>query len=332
VGDASESLGSVTTNEDGNGHFKVDTEKGDPIPFGAGDLAALEGYGVSVKNDAGAVVLAGTICPAQPRPDDDDDDDDDDDHPPPVHPRCFTAALDGAQEVPAVDTQATGKGEFHLGRRDGTVLHYEVEATGLSGPATAAHIHAGAAGVAGDVLITLDHATLKGEIELTPEQIAALTTGETYVNVHTEANSGGEVRGQLTVCADDDDDGDDDGHDGMGDDGAAGGGGAEPDVEEPMFLMTGEFDAPFLRGDANHDASVDISDAVATLSYLFTGGSRPYCLDAADTNDDGSLDISDPIGTLRYLFLAGDAPSSPGTLIPGSDTTADGLYCEEPQA
>ena len=91
----------------------------------------------------------------------------------------------------------------------------------------------------------------------------------------------------------------------------------------------GEFDAVFLRGDSNADGSVNIADAVSTLSYLFTAGARPYCLDAADANDDGTLDISDPIAVLGYLFV-GNAPLPyPGDAISGSDATPDGLYCSE---
>ena len=93
--------------------------------------------------------------------------------------------------------------------------------------------------------------------------------------------------------------------------------------------MTGDFDTSFLRGDANADGLVNISDAVSSLSFLFTGGVRPYCLDAADTNDDGVIDISDPIALLAHLFLGDTAPAYPGVVISGSDSTSDTLYCAE---
>jgi len=81
----------------------------------------------------------------------------------------------------------------------------------------------------------------------------------------------------------------------------------------------------FRRGDANGDLAVDISDAVTTLGYLFTGGVEPPCLDAADANDDGALDISDAVTSLGYLFTGGVAPPTPGPEACGPDPTADPL-------
>jgi len=67
----------------------------------------------------------------------------------------------------------------------------------------------------------------------------------------------------------------------------------------------------FLRGDANADGSVDISDPVAILFQLFSASPAIPCLEAADANDDGTLDISDPIYLLTFLFLDGPAPVLP---------------------
>jgi hypothetical protein len=74
----------------------------------------------------------------------------------------------------------------------------------LSGPATAAHVHAGARGVNGGVVVALcDAATCKsgltGTVTLTQQQLDAMKSGATYVNVHTAKNTGGEIRGQVTV-------------------------------------------------------------------------------------------------------------------------------------
>jgi len=83
----------------------------------------------------------------------------------------------------------------------------------------------------------------------------------------------------------------------------------------------------FIRGDSNGDSTVDISDAINTLGFLFTGGGEVICKDAADSNDDGSVDISDAIATLSFLFL-GTPPTLP---VPyptrGSDPTPDVLGC-----
>jgi hypothetical protein len=81
----------------------------------------------------------------------------------------------------------------------------------------------------------------------------------------------------------------------------------------------------FLRGDTNRDATLDISDAVATLGWLFLGGQAP-CADAADANDDGRVDISDASYTLSYLFLGGATVPLPYP-DPGRDETADEIDC-----
>ena len=83
----------------------------------------------------------------------------------------------------------------------------------------------------------------------------------------------------------------------------------------------------FVRGDSNGDSMVDISDAVATLNYLFVGeGHTIPCEDAADVNDDGALNITDPVYVLSYLFQGGLPPREP---FPeeGVDETGDRLRC-----
>ncbi len=90
----------------------------------------------------------------------------------------------------------------------------------------------------------------------------------------------------------------------------------------------GSFENLFLRGDSNSDGTVDISDSLFTLNYLFVGGPPLSCQDAADTNDDGRVDISDPIGTLGVLFLGNGTIPLPGTMECGLDPTDDELGCE----
>jgi len=84
--------------------------------------------------------------------------------------------------------------------------------------------------------------------------------------------------------------------------------------------------ASFVRGDANADARLDLSDVIFTLGALFMGGEQGSCADAADSNDDGELDISDALYTLGRLFLGGPEPPSPG-LYCGVDPSADPLDC-----
>ena len=85
------------------------------------------------------------------------------------------------------------------------------------------------------------------------------------------------------------------------------------------------FENGFSRGDTNGDGSVDISDGIATLQYLFLGGAAD-CEDAADANDDGVVDVSDGIFILDFLFKGGRAPPPPYP-APGLDPSEDGLLC-----
>jgi hypothetical protein len=87
-------------------------------------------------------------------------------------------------------------------------------------------------------------------------------------------------------------------------------------------------DGSFIRGDTN-GGGVDISDALHTLSWLFTGGAPASCPKAADVNDDGKVDVSDPLALLRYLFLGGEEPRPPFRSA-GEDPTPDSLLCSKP--
>ncbi len=82
----------------------------------------------------------------------------------------------------------------------------------------------------------------------------------------------------------------------------------------------------FIRGDANGDATADVSDAVAMLLILFSSAGS-LCDDANDANDDGALDIADPVYLLTYLFDGGPRPPAPYPEC-GEDATQDSLGCE----
>ena len=107
--------------------------------------------------------------------------------------------LSGDQEVPAVKTSASGTGNIMLAA-DGAVSG-SVTTTGLMG--TAAHIHHGAAGKNGPVIVPLTKSadgntwSVPAGSKLNADQLKAYQAGELYVNVHTEANKGGEIRAQL---------------------------------------------------------------------------------------------------------------------------------------
>ncbi len=64
----------------------------------------------------------------------------------------------------------------------------------------------------------------------------------------------------------------------------------------------------YVFGDANHDGSIDISDAVYLIGYIFSGGPAPVPLLAGDANCDQAIDISDVVYLIVYIFSGGAAP------------------------
>jgi CHRD domain len=109
------------------------------------------------------------------------------------------ADLKGASEVPPVDSKGAGSvtATYDTASKK---LSWKGTVSGLSGPATAAHFHSGEAGKNGGVAVPIagaDKGSFEGTATLTDEQAADLMAGKWYVNVHTAANKGGEVRGQV---------------------------------------------------------------------------------------------------------------------------------------
>lgn len=106
--------------------------------------------------------------------------------------------LTGEQEVPPVKTLASGSGMLAISA-DGSISG-NITTDGLA--ATMAHVHMGAMGMNGPVIITLVKTTdtvwsVPQDAKLSVEQLASYRAGRLYVNVHTEANKGGEIRAQL---------------------------------------------------------------------------------------------------------------------------------------
>lgn len=95
-----------------------------------------------------------------------------------------------------------------------------------------------------------------------------------------------------------------------------------------MFLCREPALADFIRGDANRDGVVNVTDAVTTLDGLISRGTQLHCQDAADADDNGRLNIADAIRILLFLFHGGEPLSNPGNLI-GPDPTCDLLGCED---
>jgi len=112
----------------------------------------------------------------------------------------FKATLSGASEVPPVVTAAKGTFSAKYIKANGLLL-WNMTYEGLSGPAVGAHIH-GPATEAQNAGIVVGFnnpvsSPMAGQATLTPAQFADLQAGKWYVNVHTAANRGGEIRGQL---------------------------------------------------------------------------------------------------------------------------------------
>jgi len=118
----------------------------------------------------------------------------------------FTAAngaesavnLTGAEEVPPVTTPAKGTGSINIGA-DGSVSG-SVKTTGIV--STAAHIHVGASGKNGPVIVPLtksgdDTFVAPSGAKLSEAQMASYKAGDLYVNVHSAKYPGGEIRAQL---------------------------------------------------------------------------------------------------------------------------------------
>ncbi len=107
-------------------------------------------------------------------------------------------SLSGGEEVPPVQTQASGSGNITVGE-DGSVSG-SVTTTGMNG--VAAHIHQGARGQNGPVIVPF---VKQGDnvwgpapgAKLNEAQMSAFKAGNLYVNVHSPQHKGGEIRAQL---------------------------------------------------------------------------------------------------------------------------------------
>ena len=113
----------------------------------------------------------------------------------------YTARLSSRSEVPK--TESTGTGRLHATFDPQTkAFNYTLTFENLTGPATVAHIHGPAtrAQNAGVVVPLGDKnptSPITGSVTLTDDQVKSLQSSKLYVNVHTAANPGGEIRGQI---------------------------------------------------------------------------------------------------------------------------------------
>ena len=112
--------------------------------------------------------------------------------------KTVNVTLSGGEEVPPVSTSARGQGSFTVS--EDKSVSGSITVTGLS--PFAAHIHTGAAGQNGPIAIGLQKSgdaswSVPAGAKFTDAQYEAFKAGNTYVNAHTNANKGGEIRGQL---------------------------------------------------------------------------------------------------------------------------------------
>ena len=140
----------------------------------------------------------------------------------------YTATLVGTNEVPPVTTTAAGK--LDLVKEDSVNILYELSTTSRTDSITMAHIHAGAAGVAGPIMVwffpteasrapgtgggtaaavtgivRVGRITRSGTTFVAPftwdSLVTRMNAGTAYINIHTRKNAGGEIRGQITAVA-----------------------------------------------------------------------------------------------------------------------------------
>jgi|ERR1700722_4167187 hypothetical protein len=119
----------------------------------------------------------------------------------PAFAEKMKATLDGKSETPPNASAATGTADIDYDAAS-KKLTWKLTYSGLTGPATAAHFHGPAEpGKNAGVAVAIPNATTspnEGSATLTDAQAADLLAGKYYVNVHTAANPGGEIRGQVT--------------------------------------------------------------------------------------------------------------------------------------
>ena len=117
----------------------------------------------------------------------------------PVLAQNFRAQLTPDQEVPPKTGSGKGTATATL---NGNTLNYRVEYSGLSGPPSAGHFHGPAdKGANAGVVVPWNNpgtSPVTGTANLTDQQKADLLAGKWYANLHTAANPGGEIRGQVT--------------------------------------------------------------------------------------------------------------------------------------
>jgi hypothetical protein len=119
----------------------------------------------------------------------------------------LSAALRNNTEVPRAKGAPLAKGSFtgkYVENATGATLTWKLTFSHLTGAAAAAHIHKGARGASGPVVVPLCGPCRNGQtgrVHISKAVISALESGKAYVNVHTAKNPGGEIRNQIKVAS-----------------------------------------------------------------------------------------------------------------------------------
>jgi hypothetical protein len=123
-------------------------------------------------------------------------------HTKPKTKMTFTAVLNIGQEKPVPKGAKSGAAGNFTATVSGSTIAWKLTFSHLTGPATAAHIHAAKKGVPGPVIVPLCgpcSSPASGTGTVTAAQLSQMKSGDTYVNVHTAKNPGGEIRGQIKM-------------------------------------------------------------------------------------------------------------------------------------
>lgn len=233
----------------------------------------------------------------------------------------FTAMGYEALEVSVEEVTGLGLGggvaTYTLDPNSGA-LTVAVQISGLSGPATMLHLHEGAAGVTGPVLVDLfglieentdGNLVAAGSVTLTAAQIASLRAGEVYLNCHTALNPAGEVRGQV----------------GQGD-GLTATLNTTQEIPSPVLGANvritmrnrapadGTFQTPVWFG--LHDGTFDIHDTGSPASTFFpTTNALERIAEDGTTADLVSAFDTSSAGTVQGTLATAMGPIGPGALV-----------------
>ncbi|MBI4586975.1 MAG: hypothetical protein HY717_23430 [Planctomycetes bacterium] len=309
----------IAAHRAGRGALRLDTARGDKLPLGALGVADLVGATFSVVDSAGNTVLTGAVAELMEggfhRPNDGGHGG----NPPGADEPC---EADLTRPDPAPDADAVGDIEI-----EGEELEVEVARLEAHTVYDVILIQPGEGGASASIGQLKTGWRGAANHEFKAVEGTALPFGKTKISefvghgVEIKNPDGAVVlKGAIPAiaCAPEEMD---------RKPGMEGGGGALPvGVADSYFQLDEKHDASFIRGDANDDGAVDVSDVVSTLRYLFLGMEAPYCPDAADSNDNGEIEISDPVLVLLSIFQ-GSGPIRAPYPEQDFDPTADESSC-----